>query len=98
MENFIEQDCTITHEGRSFTADGAVVTDARLIAYLGKDGVLTDWHGNQIGTYRTVSTWKTPHSFLSSTMSAVHARVDGKTYKGRSAGEGMLFRGKLSAR
>jgi len=24
----------------------------------GKDGILTDWHGDQIGTYRIVSTWK----------------------------------------
>jgi hypothetical protein len=29
-------------------------------------------------------------------MSAVHATVDGKLFKGRSAGEGMVFIGKLS--
>lgn len=93
---FIEQDCTITHEGQSFTAGGAVITDDRIIAYLGKNGVLTDWHGNAIGKYQITSTWKTPHSYLSSTMNAVHAKVDGKLFKGRSAGEGMSFTGKLA--
>jgi hypothetical protein len=99
MENFIEQDCTIPHNGQAFTSGGAVVTDARIVAYLGEDGVLMDWCGHQIGTYRVVSTWKTPH--MSSMMSAVHATVDatvdGKLYKGRSGGMGMVFMGKVSA-
>jgi hypothetical protein len=96
MEPFTEQDCTIVHNGQSFTSGGAVITDNRIVAYLGKDKVLTDWHGSAIGTYRIVSTWKTPRSIVSSTMSAVHATVNGKLYKGRSAGEGMEFFGKLS--
>jgi hypothetical protein len=67
-----------------------------LIAYLGKDGVLTDWHGSPLGTYRVTATWRTPRSYVSSTMSQVVARVGAATYKGRSAGVGMSFRGKLS--
>ena len=31
---FIEQDCTITHEGKSYTAGGAVVTPERAIVYV----------------------------------------------------------------
>jgi hypothetical protein len=96
MATYIETDCTITHEGRSFTSGGAVVTDDRIVAYLGKDKVLTDWHGNAIGTYRIVSTWKTPRSYMSDVMHAVHATVNGKLYKGRSMGEGMAFTGKVS--
>lgn len=94
---FIEENCTFVHKGRGFTSGGAAITEKYLVAYLGKAGVLTDWHGNEIGTYRIISTWKTPRSFLSSSMSAVHARVDGRLYKGRSAGEGMIFSGRLAA-
>ena len=94
MKPFIETDCIITHDGRKFLAAGAFVSDSHIIAYLAKDGILTDWHGNPIGTYRIVSTWKTPRSYVSSTMSAVHATVNGMVYKGRSAGIGMSFSGK----
>jgi hypothetical protein len=94
---YIEQDCTFTHDGKGFTAGGAVVTDSHITAYLGKDGVLTDWHGEKLGTYRIVSTWSTPRSYVSSSMHAVHATVNGVVYKGRSAGVGMSFNGKRSA-
>ena len=91
---YIETDCTIEHEGRKFTSGGAIVTPERIIAYLGKAGTLTDWHGQQIGTYRITSTWCTPRSWFSSTVSQVHAHVDGVNYTGRSAGEGCVFAGK----
>lgn len=91
---YVEKDCTFHHEGRAFTMGGAVVTDARVHAYLGKDGTLTDWHGKKIGTYRITGTWKTPRSFVSSRMHQVEARVVGVLYVGRSAGEGMSFSGK----
>lgn len=91
---YVETDCTIEHNGKQFTSGGAVVSEEYLIAYLAKNGVLTDWHGNKLGTYRIVSTWETPASYVSSTMHAVHATVNGVLYKGRSAGVGMIFRGK----
>lgn len=91
---YIEQNCTIKHEGREFTSGGAFVTPEYAVAYLGKDGVLTDWHGKPIGTYRVTSTWRTPRSFVSSTMSQVRATIDGIVYHGRSAGVGMVFTGK----
>jgi hypothetical protein len=92
---FIEQDCTIEHGGRKFTAGGAVVTDDRITAYIGKNGAVTDWHGNQIGTYVIVSSWPI-HSYISNEMYAIHATVDGKLYKGRGCGMGMCFNGKLA--
>lgn len=84
---------TFEHDGRKFEAGGAVVTPEKIIAYLGKGGVLTDWRGNQIGTYRITSSWKTPRSFVSSSMNQVSARVSGRNYTGRSAGVGMIFKG-----
>lgn len=68
-----------------------------IVAYLGMDGVLTDWHGNAIGTYKIVSSWPTPRSFVSSRQFQVETRVDGITYTGRSAGVGMAYRGKRKA-
>ena len=94
---FVETDCKITHEGRTYEAGGAVVTPDRIVAYPGKAGVLNDWHGNPIGTYRIVATWKTPRSYVSSTMHQIEACVAGVTYTGRGAGEGMIFIGKRKA-
>jgi hypothetical protein len=92
---FIEQDCTITHEGREFTAGGAAITNDRITAYLGENGVVTDWHGNAIGTYVIASSWPI-HSYISSKMYAIHATVERKLYKGRGCGAGMSFNGKLA--
>lgn len=91
----IEKDCTFTHEGKSYTAGGAVVNDAICMAYVGKDGILTDWHGNPLGTYVIVSSWPI-HSYISNEMYAIHATIDGKLYKGRGCGVGMVFNGKRS--
>ena len=84
----------VVHEGREFSALGSVIDGERIAAYLGKDGQLTKWNGEVLGTYRITRTWRTPRSYVSSTMHQVYATVNGKTYTGRSAGEGMLFRGK----
>lgn len=94
--NYVETNCTFEHENRKFEAGGAVVTPDGIVAYPGKDSVLNDWHGRQIGTYRVLSTWKTPRSFYSSTMSSIEAFVDGVRYVGRGAGVGIIFRGKRS--
>ena len=65
-----------------------------ITGYLGENGILTNWLGNQIGTYKITATWKTPKSYVSSTYHQVYAKVDGVTYTGRSAGINMLFKGK----
>lgn len=91
---YLETDCTFTHEGRTFESGGALVTPAYVVAYLAKDGVLTDWHGRPLGTYRSVATWKTPRSYFAPSMSQVVANVDGIIYTGRSAGIGCIYRGR----
>lgn len=98
MAEFVEQDCTVAFQGKSFTAGGAHQIGNRLVAYLGKAGTVTTWHGGPIGTYRTVSTWKTPRSYVSGTMSQVTVLADGVYYTGRSAGVGMAFSGRRKAK
>lgn len=89
----------VTLEGKTFDALGYTQTAARLTAYLGKDGVLTKWDGTPIGRYRITDTWKTPRSWVSSTMSQVYVTLaDGTRWTGRSAGVGMLFTGKPTQR
>lgn len=95
---YVEQNCTIEYEGKSFSSGGAVVHEQFITAYLGRDGVLTDWHGEQLGSYRVLSTWRTPRSFVSSTMSSVECFVAGVRYVGRSAGIGMCINAKRSTR
>jgi hypothetical protein len=93
-KQYIEHDCTFEHEGRAFTAGGAYITDRHIIAYPKEDGILGNWRGDPIGTWKAVSTWKTPRSFMSSTMSQIEAVVNGIRYTGRGAGIGMIFKGK----
>jgi len=95
---YVEHDCTISFQGQDFTSGGAIVSEQFITAYLGKSGSLTDWHGKQIGTYRILSTWRTPRSYVSSTMSSVECFVDGVRYVGRSAGLGMVINAKRSPR
>jgi hypothetical protein len=92
---YVEKDCTIEHEGHKFTSGGAAVTDQWLVAYLSKDGTLTDWHGNKLGTWLVLSSWPI-RSYMSSTMYSVACYVDGVRYVGRSCGIGMVVRAKRS--
>jgi hypothetical protein len=94
---YVEQNCCFEHEGKHFCAGGAAVSDTHCIAYLSADNVLTDWHGQPIGTYRITRTWRTQRSYVSYVMHQVYATVDGKTYTGRGAGVGMVFKGKRVA-
>jgi hypothetical protein len=93
MSQYVERDCTVTHEGREFTSGGAVVTAAFIIAYPGKDGVLKDWHGNALGTWRAVSSWQMGWP-VAHRMFQIEATVNGVTYTGRGLGEGMIYRGR----
>lgn len=95
--NYLERDCTFTHEGKTFEAGGAVVTPERIIAYPLSKGILGDWHGSPIGRWRIIAQWKTPRSWMSSTMYQIEATVDGITYTGRGAGVGMIYKGKRKA-
>lgn len=97
--NYIEQDCTIEHEGRKFTAGGALATDSHLIAYPADNSILQDWHGAQIGTYRVISSraavffghrsWQGDrYYFMRATL------TDGRQYALRGFGKGMIAQGK----
>jgi hypothetical protein len=92
---FKEKNCVFNFKGKTFKSDGAQIIGDHIIAYLGKNGELTAWKGKKIGTYRFVSSWATPNSYISSRMYQVEAMVNGKVYTGRSAGAGMIFKGKI---
>jgi len=98
MTTYVERDCIVTHEGRSFEAGGAVVTPEVCIGYVGKVAnghrELTDWHGKPIGTILLGNGWPTPRNYLSSRMYQAYATVNGVTYTGRTGGEGLSFKGK----
>src|SRR5262249_31942743 len=92
---------TLDVNGRAVVILATRITSIRvaeIVGYPGDNGALHDWHGNAIGSWRTVATWRTPRSYVSSTMSQIEATVDGATYTGRGAGKGMIYRGKLKRR
>lgn len=95
---FIETNCVLEHNGQKIEANGAYVDDSRIVAYLGRNGVLTDWHGDILGTYYISATWPTPQSYVSDVMHQVYAKVNGVWYTGRSSGVGMVFTGKRTKR
>ena len=93
---FVEADCVLEHEGRSFESGGAVVTDGFVVAYPAAGGVLQDWHGNAIGSWRLVASWPV-WSYMGSTMHQIEARVGGVVYTGRGFGVGCIYRGRRKA-
>lgn len=93
---YLEGDCVVTHQGKEFAAGGAFVSPTHLIGYLAKNGILTNWHGAQIGTYRITSSWPI-QSAISTMMHQVEARIGRTIYTGRSCGIGMIYRGKSKA-
>lgn len=61
-------------------------------AYIASDGAsVTTWKGDVLGRAVEVSRWRTPRSYVSSTMSQYRATVGGRTYTGRSGGTGMYI-------
>lgn len=95
---YTERNCTIEYAGRQFTASGAVVTPGYLLAYPADGGILTDWHGAPIGTWRTISTRPAiffgRRSWIGPTYYYMRATVDGVTYSLRGFGVGMVARGR----
>ena len=97
MKPYVEQDCTVTHEGQAYTSGGAVVTEQWLIAYPAANGILNDWHGNPLGTWRSLSSWRV-RSYIGDRMHSIECRVNGVRYVGRGFGVGMSLRAKRSPR
>ena len=99
METRIEHDTLgeigiIVHEGKEFAARGAVVTPTYAVAYPGKGGILQNWEGKAIGTWRAIASWPI-RSYMGSRMYQIRAWIDGRCYTGRGFGEGMIWRGKV---
>lgn len=67
------------------------------VAYIGKpqgDGMgqtwtVTTWTGDVICHATRGAVWRTPHSYVSSTMAQFYCLLGGREYTGRGAGEGM---------
>lgn len=107
-KTYVETDCTIEHEGRTFESGGAVVTDDRIVAYLatgeqlptGGTGfpwrspfTVTDWHGARLGTASVTGAWSVGN--LGTRMYSYRVRLDdGRWYNARGQGEGMVLTGK----
>jgi len=95
---FVEQNCTIEFQGRSFTAGGAAVSDTHCIAYPAKGGELHDWHGNVIGTYRVLSSRRAVffghRSWQGERYYFMRATVNGRQYSLRGFGVGMVAMGR----
>lgn len=89
---------TVTHEGRSYTAQGAFVTDTHLTAYCGTHNTITTWDGQIIGYYVVRSSWPV-NSFIGTRMMSVFiALTTGGTFIGRTFGEGMIVNAKRTKR
>lgn len=95
MTNFTEMG-TFTHEGKDFTFCGAMIQGDRAVGYLktvDRRLTLITWKGEFMGYARIVATWRTRGSFASE-MHQVEVVAQGRTYTGRSAGEGTIWTGK----
>ena len=100
----IEQ-ATVNFEGRAFVSGGAMITPTHCVGYIARDKatrelIITTFEGLRLGRARVLSTWKTPRSYVSSTLSQIEVTLDvsGVIYTGRGAGEELLYKGKRKAK
>jgi hypothetical protein len=95
---WVEQDCTVEHQGHKHTCGGGLVSPDRIIAYPGENGELNDWHGNAIGTWRVISSRPAiffgHRSFWGDRYYYMRAVVNGVEYSLRGFGKGMAANGK----
>ena len=106
MTTYVEQDCTFTHEGRTFEAGGAVVTPEYAIGYVKSmfiedeynhwaTGLITDWHGLFLGSILYAKVFRAPSMIR---MYQVEATINGVKYTGRTQGNSMIWKGKRMAK
>jgi len=94
---YTEPDCTVEGGGRTFDAGGAYVDDQFIIAYPVGGGILGNWHGGRMGTWRATSSWRVQSHYGTHMYQIIATLDDGRIYTGRGFGEGMSFRGKRIA-
>jgi hypothetical protein len=76
--------CTITHDGHSYTAMGAVLDPERPTCYTDGNGNLTTWQGEIIGSYRVTNTFW--HNF-GGKMECIEGCIAGRYYYGRKSAD-----------
>lgn len=104
---------TITHKGHDYTAMGYVVTPDYAVGYAKFDkpftpypcttnnivnATITTRAGSHLGYAHITSSWRMPHSWVSSRQYQLRVNINGIWYTGRTMGDGMLWRGKRSKR
>ncbi len=109
-EPFVETDCTISHHGQTFTANGCFISDSHITCYAkASEGcqptqhwtprygwTFTDWRGNQIGTGEVTGTWRVG-PYRTQMHSFIVRLPDGRHYNCRGRGEGMIATGRRAA-
>ena len=93
---FVERDCTIQHDGRSFEAGGAYRVGTKALVYVSADGTrVTTWKGERLGTVVSatpvkLSQWS-PMCGAKMYAYRVVMDADGSVWSGRGMGEGMCL-------
>ena len=101
--HYIETDCKVTFQGRTFESGGAMITDDFIIGYPTKDGRLLNWNGTELlGHIRITGAWPAvffgKRSWMGEHLFQIEVKtLDGVFYTGRGFGSGMLYRGKRKA-
>lgn len=91
-----EADCGFEFRGKRYEANGAMITPHWVIGYMSSDLTkLLSWKGVELGNARVVTSWRTPSSYVSDRYYQIEVTVNGVVYTGRSAGAGMLYKGKV---
>ena len=88
MKNFVEENCTFTHDGKSFTFSGSYLIDDHGLVYITeKQGKITatDWHGNLISDkVELVSESRRVGPYIGEyKIKYYNVYIDGKKYFGR---------------
>lgn len=86
---------TVTHEGREYSADGAMVTDKTIMVYPDADqglgwGDVTSWRGRKLGRFEITGRAR---GFNDVELTCYRITLnDGRVYVGRGLGAGMALR------
>ena len=86
-DTFVEQDCSIQYQGKTFTSGGSYRVGDRAAVYVKQTNtklIVTTWQGERLGTAVVTSTWKKRTKFGCDTWKAYSVRFeDGSRWYGR---------------